>query len=393
MRFGLQNAAGGINSPRAGFFAAPVIIAAIVGALGPIHDRLSPTTIALAMLLTVLLVATIWGTYPAYLASILGMLCFNFFFLPPIGTFHIADPQNWIALFAFLVTSLVVGKLSAEARRRAAIAETRRREVERLYDELKAAFERASEAEALRRSEQLKSALLDAVTHDLRTPLTSIKMSVTMLLAERKAAAGLTLDEEGEKELLEVIDEEADRLNHFIENMVELARLESGEFQLRRHWCSLDEMIDQVLARATPLTGRFRIDVHLEKNLPSVQVDTRALAEVVYILLDNAVKYSPPGSRILIAAERESGSAIRISVEDEGGGIPLALREKVFDKFFRVKTGDGPNLPGGGLGMGLAIARGIVEAHRGHIRIEETSTGRGARFVLTIPIDDEEHHD
>ena len=376
-----------------GYLAALAMIAAMVGVLGPFHARLSPTTIALALLLAVLFVAIIWGSYPAYLASVLGMLCFNYFFLPPVGTFHIADPQNWIALFAFLMTSLVVGKLSAEARKRAAMAEARRIEVERLYEELKAAFERASEAEALRRSEQLKSALLDAVTHDLRTPLTSIKMAATTLLAERRSDNGLKLDEEGEKELLEVIDEESDRLNRFIESMVELARLESGELHLRWRWCALDEMIEMVLTRARPLTGGHQIEVHWESDLPAVQADTRSLAEVVYILLDNAVKYSPAGSRIRISAQRTAAGIVQIAVEDDGCGIPPALREKVFDKFFRLHAGEDGHSPGGGMGMGLAIARGIIEAHGGRIWVEENPTGRGTRLVFNLPIGDEEEDD
>src|SRR5262249_14281567 len=146
----------------------------------------------------------------AYLASILGMLSFNYFFLPPIYTLTIADPQNWIALAAFLVTAVTAGKLSALVKRRAEESEAKRLEIERLFNELQAAFERASQAEALRRSEQLKSALLDAVTHDLRTPLTSIKASVTTLLKERRTGPGggllVKLDEEGRQEMLEVID-------------------------------------------------------------------------------------------------------------------------------------------------------------------------------------------
>ena len=114
------------------------------------------------------------------------MLCFNFFFLPPFHTFTIADPQNWVALTAFFITALAVGQLSASAKRRAEEAEAGRVEIGRLYEELREAFEKASEAEALRRSERFKSALLDAVTHDLRTPLTSIKASATLLLEDRE---------------------------------------------------------------------------------------------------------------------------------------------------------------------------------------------------------------
>ena len=139
--------------------------------------------------LVVLFVAILWGSRPALLASVLGVVCFNFFFIPPVYTFTIADPQNWVALAVFFITALTVGQLSARARRRARQAEAQRSEIKRLYEDLQEAFERASEAEALKRSERLKSALLDAVTHDIRTPLTSIKVAgdVAGLTARRRS--------------------------------------------------------------------------------------------------------------------------------------------------------------------------------------------------------------
>lgn len=368
-----------------GYIVAGLIILTMIAALAPFQESLSSTTVSLILLLGVLLTATVWGSAPAYLASVLAVLGFNFFFLPPVGTFHIADQQNWIALFVFLMTSLVVGNLSAQTKRRAAIAEARSREVERLYAELKSAFELASEAEALRRSEQLKTALLDAVTHDLRTPLTSIKMSVTTLLAERKSPTPPALDDEGENELLEVINQETDRLNHFIEGMVELARIEAGDLQMRRNWGAIDDIIETSVTRADPLLSRHRLEIQLDRELPSVRADNKALAEVVYTLLDNAAKYSPPGTTILITARSPDEDLIEVAVTDEGRGIPLELRDRVFDKFFRVKSTDGPV---GGIGMGLAIARGIVEAHGGRIRIEDGPSGRGTRVVFTIPVGD-----
>ncbi len=380
-----------LESRIAGYIVAVVINLAIVCLLAPFHQQLSSTTVALTMLLAVLLIATVWGSSPAYLASVLAMLCFNFFFLPPVGTFHIADFQNWIALLTFLITSLVVGRLSAQAKKRAAIAEAGRNEVERLYEELKSAFERASEAEALKRSEQLKTALLDAVTHDLRTPLTSIKMSVTTLLAERNSPTTPVLDTDGDNELLEVINQETDRLNHFIEGMVELAKLEAGDLHLRRNWGAIDEIIETALTRAAPLLRRHRLSVQLEKDLPSARVDNNALAEVVYTLLDNAAKYSPPDSTILIAARQQPGGLIEITITDEGSGIPRDLRERVFEKFFRVKAVDKHDTTSGGIGMGLAIARGIVEAHGGRIWIEDGPTGHGTKVVFTIPVGDKDN--
>src|SRR5207249_2385155 len=186
-------------------------------------------TVALALLLVVVFVAIFWGSKPALLASMLGMLSFNFFFLPPYHTFTIADPQNWVALAAFFITALAVGQLSARAKQRAEEAEAGRVEIRRLYEELREAFERASEAEALKRSERFKSALLDAVTHDLRTPLTSIKASATLLLEDRETTEPAeTLNRAEQHAILRVITQESDRLDRFVESIIDLARIEAG---------------------------------------------------------------------------------------------------------------------------------------------------------------------
>jgi K+-sensing histidine kinase KdpD len=370
-------------------------VALVVIALAPFHARLNSTTVALALLLAVLFAATFWGSRPALVASVVGVLCFNYFFLPPVNTFVIADPENWVALAAFLITAVTAGQLSARARRRAEEAEAGRREIERLYKELQSAFERASHAEALRQSERLKTALLDAVTHDLRTPLTSIKASITTLLDELDSkgdgSPSVTLDEESRREMLVVINEESDRLNRFIGGLIELARIEAGEMRLRRHWDSVDEIVAAALTRAEPLTRAHVVLTSIEPDLPVARVDARAVSEVIYTLLDNAAKYSPPGTTIRVEAVRAGDEALQIAVEDEGRGIPAELRERVFDKFFRAtRDGDVSTREPSGTGMGLAIARGIVEAHGGRIRVEDGRAGRGTRVAFTLPIGDDE---
>src|SRR5262245_26093799 len=330
--------------------------------LTPSH--INPTTVALTFLLVVLGSAMWYGSVPAIVASALGMLSFNFFFLPPLHTFTIADPQNWVALITFLITAVTVGELSARARRRAEEAETGKREIERLYQELREAFEQASQAEALRRSEQLKSALLDAVTHDLRTPLTAIKVSATSMLDELSAESDLNPDPEGQREMLEVINEEADRLNEFIEGLVELARIEAGAMELHRRWNNIGDIITAALERAEPRTRRHRITVSIAPDLPIILADAHTLTEAVYILVENAAKYSPQDSEIRVDARSIATEEIEISVEDEGAGVPRELRERVFDKFFRGGDQTKPHAPlasnqsASGLGMGLAIARG-----------------------------------
>ncbi|HVS83591.1 MAG TPA: DUF4118 domain-containing protein [Pyrinomonadaceae bacterium] len=378
-----------------GYGAALFGIAAATGLLKLSGERINPTTAALAFLLVILFVATAWGSRPAVLASLFGVVCFNFFFLPPFGTFTIRDPDNWIAFVAFLITALTTGQLSSRAKHRAEEAEEAKRETERLYHELQDTFERSSQAKALKQSERLKTALLDAVTHDLRTPLTSIKASVTTLIEDLHAQArrdpSAPLGDEGRKEMLEVIDEEADRLDRFIEGLTKLARIDAGEMQLRRQWSSIGEVIMVALKRAEPRTRDHEMEVWIEDELPAVRIDEHAVAEVVYTLVDNAAKYSRPETTIRVTAAPNDDATIRLSVEDEGPGIPGETRARVFDKFFRaMRDGDAGEHKTSGTGMGLAIARGIVEAHGGRIWIEDAGGHPGAKFVVELPTGDDE---
>src|SRR5213593_776613 len=366
-------------------------IASVTAVLLPLREHINSTTVGFAYLLIVVFVAILWGSKPALLASLLGMLSFNFFFLPPYHTFRIADPQNWVALAAFFITALAVGQLSARARRRAEEAEAGRVEIRRLYEGLQSAFERASEAEALKKSERLKSALLDAVTHDIRTPLTSIKASATLLLEDRESSEQVEkLDAEEQQAMLRVITHGADRLDRFVEGIVDLARIEAGDMKLYRNWGAIDDSIDAALAQAEPLTRQHQIKILVEDELPVVRVDARAVTEVIYTLIDNASKYSPAGTRITIEANRVADDVIELAVEDQGPGIPSNLRERVFERFYRASSDGVTSDRAGGIGMGLAIAKGIVEAHGGRIWIDEAHSGHGGRLVFTVPVGDDE---
>lgn len=380
---------------RLGYVVSLLGVAVVTALLVPFRELINSTPVALAYLLLVLFIALFWGSGPALVASVVAVLCFNFFFLPPLYTLDIAHPENWIALFAFFTTALAVGQLSAREKRRAEEAKRGEREIERLYKELQTAFERASQAEALKQSERLKSALLDAVTHDLRTPLTSIKASITTLIDEARDSTDgelpVVLDKESRLEMMEVIDQESDRLNRFIGDLIELARIEAGELQLRPRWGTVDEIISDALVRAEPLTARNCVLTVIEKQLPLVRVDNRAVSEVVYSLIDNAAKYSPAGRTIRIIATLRDDAMVQITVEDEGKGIPAELRQRVFDKFFRaMRDGDVTTQEPSGTGMGLAIAKGIVDAHGGQIWIDGRHDRKGTSISFTLPIGDNE---
>jgi K+-sensing histidine kinase KdpD len=352
----------------------------VTAAFLPFREHLNPTEVALTLLLVVLFAATLFGSTAGLVASVFGILCFNFFFLPPYGTLTISDPENWVAFGAFVITALIAGQISGYARRRAEESEARQQEIERLYDELRAAFEQASEAEALRRSEKLKSALLDAVTHDLRTPLTSIKASVTTLLEDAKEAM---LDRESRGEFLEIIDEETDRLDEFIEGMVGIAKIEAGAMNLAKRPSPMDEIVTNALQRAEKILGDRRVEVRMPAGPPNVYADAVSVAEVLFTLVDNAARYSPAGTQVRVTVKQRDGS-VEIAVEDQGKGIPLKMRGRIFDKFVRLDEQD-IHRTGSGLGLGLAIAKGIVESQGGTITVGDGSDGFATRFAVTLP--------
>jgi two-component system sensor histidine kinase KdpD len=438
------------------------------------------TTVALTLLLAILGISTRWGLAEASVASVVAVLGFNYFFLEPVGTFTIQDPQNLVAFVVFLITAITTSQLSARARRQAAEAEARRIDIERLYalvqammpggsarktvrefvnrvvqvfgcdaaafyyqpgdeivrsgpesnlvsdNDLRAAaevedvcvqperavatapvrlggrplgslalmgplpsepmvraianlvaitiekaraLEEAGHAEAARQSEVLKSALLDALAHDIKTPLTSIKAAATSLLGE---AAGAQL------ELLTIIDEEADRLNRLAAETIEMARIEAGKLHLEKEPVNLDELIAGALAQLGPESSN-RVSVKVPHGLPPVDADPEFAGQVVKQFVENALKYSPAGSPVAVTAVPKGGKIV-IGVADRGPGIADSERARIFEKFFRGRQ---HRFETQGTGMGLAIAKGIVEAHGERIWVE-SEPGQGSVFYFTL---------
>ena len=457
-------------------------IGAVTGAAYRLH--VNQTTVALMFLVMVLLTSAYWGLRYALLMAVIATAAFNFFFLPPFGTFTIADPQNWVALFAFLVTAVVASNLAERARREAEGAKQRRREVERLYglsqrllasdnvlellnslpqyvvdafsatsvvamaadhptvyrSSLEAAFEesvlrstllrgepitqggvsyvplrlgmrtvgalgiggadlsretfdalgslaglaieraRAMEALSKNRAEQeherLRTALLDSVTHEFRTPLTSIKASITTLLS------GATLDDQGRRDLLTVIDEETDRLNRLVGEASEMAQLDSGKFKLDLESRSIEDAVRPAIHDAASALENHPVEVAVASTLPKVQMDVKRIREVLMHLLENAGKYSPSGSPITLKSE-VTGEQLVTSVADRGPGIDSFEQSLIFEKFYR---GQNQRYTAPGTGMGLAIAKVIIEAHGGTIGVV-SQLGSGSVFSFSLPLE------
>jgi two-component system, OmpR family, sensor histidine kinase KdpD len=472
------------NAPQTKAFRYAAVLA-VVAAITLVGSRLhiNATTVALMFLVAVLLSSAYWGLRYAIVLAIVATASFNFFFLPPIGSFTIADPQNWVALFAFLVTALVASNLAERGRREAEGARQRRREVERLYGlsqrllasenvlellnalpryiqetfsvrsvavmaadsptvyrsthddaideaalrsttlrgeatiqgevsyvplrlgvrtvgalgvagyqlshgtlealgslaglaiERARALEALSKNRAMQENERLRSALLDSVTHEFRTPLTSIKASITTLLS------GATLDEAARRDLLMVIDEETDRLNRLVGEASEMAQLDAGFFKLDLEPHPIRDALDPALQDAKASLEDHLVQVNLPQDLPPVLMDAPRIREVLMHLLDNAGRYSPPGSPIKVTAEIK-GDRVVTSVADRGPGIDSFEQGMIFEKFYR---GQHQRYTAPGTGMGLAIAKVIVEAHGGTIGVV-TQLGSGSVFSFGLPI-------
>lgn len=496
-----------------GYLASVTGLASVTILYKSVLTGVNSTTVSLSFLLIVLAASSAYGLGPGIIASVAGMFCFNFFFLPPFGTLTIHGSENWVALFVFLVTAVTASQLSSAARSRARDAERRREEVWKLYElskdiiakpdsdtavssiarqvlevfqfgycaifapdsvqewrclaiavdgaspttfspnkpDIKKAFiegevqffvstgsrrkrkpaggpdrgrgtayaplkvgvkpigvmvltsstleqgtieaiaalvalalERArflkevSHTEALRQSDELKSALLASVSHDLRTPLTSIRAAVDNLLQEE-----IEWDEAALHEFHLIISEEVSRLTRLVQNLLEMARIEAGQLRLSKEWTSIEELFSNVLDRCSASIRDHRVVLNIDSGQSLVRIDSRLIAEALTNLVENSAKYSPSDSQILLRALAEDDK-LTISVSDQGPGVAPDERDRIFDKFYRSNRLS--ERRSGGTGMGLAIVRGIIEAHGGKIWLE-SDPGQGATFAFTVPVE------
>jgi K+-sensing histidine kinase KdpD len=353
---------------------ATLVVAIAIAVLELIGPTVNAATAAQILLLVVLADARFLGVQAALVASLFAVGGLFRYFVTPNG-FAVGDPNDIAALAAFVIMAVVGGELAVRAERRA-------HEVQRLYEQLQAAFERESEAEASRRTERIKATLLDAMAHNLRTPLTAIKMAVTAIIGGRNAAVS-TLTRDEQWELLNVIDEETDRLNRFIGGLV--GQSPHAE-PINADITDVSSVVDVALARAETLTHGHRVEVDVDSALPHVQADSRSLIEVLYMLLDNSSKYAPPGTAIRVVASCLDNSHVCLRVSDEGPGIPPEFRERVFERFFRIPNRESHDPSRSGGGVGLALARRLLETQGGRISIESPASGPGTVVAVLLPI-------
>ena len=355
------------------YLIATIAVALPIAVLEKLRPELSQTSIALILVLPVILVAVTQGRGPALYASMLVGLSFNFFFIGPYYSFLITRPEDVVAFVVFVTTAVLVGQLSSRLEKRVLLTEKQSRELVHVRGKFERAAAQAAEADALRKSEQLKTALLDAVTHDLRTPLTSIKAAISTIRAE-------SVTPEVQRELFEVIEQESDRLNHFIQGMMDLAKLQAGEVTLASRNVDPEEMVEDALLRAEPLLDGHPVEVAIASGLPSPRVDPRLISQVIFTLLENAAKYSGRSAKITISVHQKENN-ICFAVDDEGPGIPSELRGHVFEKFFRAGLQPGR-------GWDWPSREDIVQAHGGKIWIEDGPNGKGTSVQFMVPLND-----
>ena len=450
--------------------------------------RVNSATAAFTFLVLVLALATRSNLLESITASVASMLAYNFFFLPPIGTFTIADPQNWVALFAFLATAITASHLSSSARRKAEEAKIRHQELQQMYDfsralilghderslpneithqiaalfgiesvwfyscetdvvyrteviqtsfeesELRAtantgnvwsdigqsalilpirlggaslgslgiagtvslssfaleaitqliaiaiararAQETATLLEATRQNEQLKSTLLDAVAHEFKTPLTSVKAAASTVLSSCK------LDEMAQ-ELITVIDEEADRMTNLVSDAIEVARIGSSPVTLHKELSAPQQLVVSALEDMRNLFEGRELDISISPDLPPINVDRKLSQMTLRQLLSNAWKYSPPGSPIRVKAGMQDHFVL-FEVINTGPGIPKNEQKRIFEKFYRAPA---VRAQVAGTGLGLSISREIIEAQGGRIWVD-SEPGTETRFSFTLPVAD-----
>jgi len=351
-----------------------VVVITVIGV--PFRDQVTSTTAGLALVVPPLVAAVIGGRPAALVTAMSAAFAFNLAFLEPYGTLKVDLLDDAIALGVFVVVALAVGTLVALERERRGEAEDRAAEIEALSGEqvrLRAEQVRLATAkEVAELAGEHRSALLRSVSHDLRSPLATIR-AVTSDLRD----GDVHYDDATRDELLDLVIDEAERLDRLVANLLSLSRVEAGALQPERQAVAVDELLTERVRRLKRLLRDRRILVDVPFTLPLADVDHMLVDQVITNLLENAVRHSPEGSTIRVRA-RARDDWVEVTVTDGGPGIDPALRDAVFEPFRR---GEG----GGASGVGLAICRAIIEAHGGVITAGP-GDGGGAALVFTVPV-------
>lgn len=321
--------------------------------------------IALLLMVTVSIIAIFFDVVPVLIATALSAIIWDFFFIPPRYTFSVSNTEDALMLLMYFIIALLNGVLTNRIRR--------------IQKEM-------MEKEEKEKTIKLYSTLLNSLSHELRTPISTIIGATDNLLSNTDH-----LSEKNKTELISEISTASLRLNHQVENLLNMSRLESGIIKLKKDWCEINELIYSVIKKLEETSTSHLLKISVADDLPLFKLDFGLMEQVIYNILLNAVQYTPEGTTILIDAHSEdyittdkigveiTASKLILSISDNGNGFPSSEIEKAFDKFYRLQ-----NSKAGGTGLGLSIAKGFVEAHNGTIRVQNWNGG-GAEFIIEIP--------
>lgn len=307
--------------------------------------------IALILLMVVSILAMLFEIVPVLIASILSAIIWNFFFIPPIYTFHIGDAEDLLMFLLYFVVALVNAVLTGKIKR-----------------EEKKARDKEEKENTIR----LYNTLLNSLSHELKTPISTILGTVDAIRDNK-----WELTESKKDDLLHEIDLAANRLNGQVENLLNMSRLKSELMKINLDWCDVNELIFTAIKKIGK-TSKHQIEFISSEDLPLFKIDSVLIEQVMLNVLNNALLYTPENTKVEITAENDSVNLI-IKISDSGKGFTEEEKKNIFDQFYRL-----PNSKTGGLGLGLSIVKGFVEAHNGTVRVESNER-KGARFIFEIP--------
>ena len=361
-----------------GILAGGGLAVASVLVLVPLRGSMSTATPALVLLVPGVVAAVLGGRAAAAVVSASSALAFGVWFLPPFGEFKVLEPEDVAALVVFVLVAVSVGELTGREASKRHLAEARARELEELTQRLDRSYQEQerltaelAELAVMKEVDEQRAALLRSVSHDLRTPLATIRAVSSDLQSDT------VYDEATRAELLALVSDEAERLDRLVANLLSMSRVEAGSFAPDRQAVELPELLDATVERLRRMTREHRVELDLPADLPLVDADYTQLDLVVTNLLENAARHSRPRATIRVGA-RAQGTMVEVWVENQGDNVIATERSRIFEAFHRSHGSRSS-------GIGLAICKAVVEAHGGTIAVSDAQGG-GARFTFTMPV-------
>jgi len=340
-----------VNKPKIQFTASILSVLAIALLCYITLDFIGYKAVALVLLVMVSILAMLFDIWPVLLAALLSSLILNFFFIPPRFTLHIRETEDILMFLMYFLVAMVNAVLTYK---------------------IKAQEKKARDKEDKEKTILLYNTLLNSLSHELKTPISTI-IGATVTLKENV----LHFSPEVKSTLLNEIETAGNRLDRQVANLLNMSRLESGMLKVKKDWCDMHELIYIAIQKLEPY-ARKRIQYEPVSTLPFFKLDPGLMEQVVYNILQNAIQYTPADKQVLVSVINNDDHCL-ITIADKGPGFSEDEITNIFDKFYRL-----PASKTGGTGLGLSIAKGFTEAHGGTLKVKNLEGG-GALFTISIP--------